>query len=65
MAVGPPAESTDDRQIPSSRFLGNPPMNLLSGRLVDLGGRPGIEIADMRRSVGLGASLSARRPIVT
>jgi multiple sugar transport system ATP-binding protein len=31
-----------------ARFLGNPPMNLLNGRLVDLGGRPGAEIAGHR-----------------
>jgi multiple sugar transport system ATP-binding protein len=35
-----------------ARFLGNPPMNLLSGRLVDLGGRPGIEIAGHRVALG-------------
>jgi multiple sugar transport system ATP-binding protein len=35
-----------------ARFLGNPPMNLLNGRLVDLGGRPGIEIAGHRMSLG-------------
>lgn len=28
-----------------ARFLGNPPMNLLSGQLVDLDGKPGVEIA--------------------
>jgi multiple sugar transport system ATP-binding protein len=44
-----------------ARFLGNPPMNLLSGRLVDLGGRPGIEIAGHRVALdGSWSQLSAQ-----
>jgi multiple sugar transport system ATP-binding protein len=31
-----------------ARFLGNPPMNLMGGQLVDLGGRPGVDIAGHR-----------------
>jgi multiple sugar transport system ATP-binding protein len=52
-----------------ARFLGNPPMNLLSGRLVELSGRPGVEIAGHRIALDecwsrLAATQSDREVIV-